>query len=133
MSLWLRLLGGFRVDRDRYDLRAVRIATSVIDRGMALGMYPEGTRSPGELVPFLDGTAWIALWSGAPIVPCAISGTDRTPEARRPGAVSDRITFAPPFAVRRVDDPAERRTRAAALTAQVRTAIEHRLGRPVVG
>ena len=127
LSWWLRELGGFRVDRDRFDLRAVRIARSVLRDGKVLGMYPEGTRSPGELLPFLDGAAWMALLAGAPIVPCAISGTDRTREARRPGVVTVRVAFAPPIAVERVDDPSERRARATALTAEVRAAIERRI------
>ena len=127
LSWWLRALGAFRVDRDRFDLRAVRTATSVVRNGRVLGMYPEGTRHPGELLPFLEGAAWIALVAGAPIVPCSISGTERTREARRPGAVAVRVAFAPPIAVERVDDPVERRVRAAALTAEVRAAIERRL------
>ncbi len=134
VSWSLRMLGGFRVDRDRFDLRAVQRAKTVLDAGRVLGMYPEGTRSPGELLPFLDGAAWVALRAGAPIVPCAISGTERTGEARRPGAVAVRISFAPPIPVERVDDPSERRIRATALTAEVRAAIERRLaGRPPTG
>jgi 1-acyl-sn-glycerol-3-phosphate acyltransferase len=127
LSWWLRALGGFRVDRDRFDLRAVRIALAVLRDGKVLGMYPEGTRSPGELLPFLDGAAWAALLTGAPIVPCAISGTDRTREAKRPGVVAVRVAFGPAIAVERVDDPVRRRARAAALTAEVRSAIERRL------
>jgi 1-acyl-sn-glycerol-3-phosphate acyltransferase len=127
VSWWLRALGGFRVDRDRFDLRAVRVSLSVLRTGRVLGMYPEGTRSPGELLPFLEGAAWVALLTGAPIVPCAISGTERTREARRPGVVSVRVAFAPPIAVERVDDPGERRARAGALTAEIRAAIERRL------
>ncbi|HJS26986.1 MAG TPA: 1-acyl-sn-glycerol-3-phosphate acyltransferase [Actinomycetota bacterium] len=127
LSWWLRALGGFRVDRDRFDLRAVRVAISALRSGKVLGMYPEGTRSPGELLPFLDGAAWTALLTGAPIVPCAISGTERTRDARRPGVVTVRVSFAPQIDVDRVDDPVERRARAAALTAEVRSAIERRL------
>jgi 1-acyl-sn-glycerol-3-phosphate acyltransferase len=127
VSWWLRVLGGFRVDRDRFDLGGLRVSLSVLRTGRVLGMYPEGTRSPGELLPFLEGAAWVALLTGAPIVPCAISGTERTREARRPGVVSVRLAFAPPIAVERVDDPAERRARAGALTAEIRAAIERRL------
>jgi 1-acyl-sn-glycerol-3-phosphate acyltransferase len=133
LSWWLRALGGFRVDRDRFDLGAVRTGLSVLRAGKVLGMYPEGTRSRGELLPFLDGAAWLALLAGAPIVPCAISGTERTREARRPGVVTVRAAFAPPIALERVDDPSERRTRAAALTAEIRAEIERRLADRVAG
>jgi 1-acyl-sn-glycerol-3-phosphate acyltransferase len=127
LSWWLRVLGGFRVDRDRFDLRAVRIALAVLRDGKVLGMYPEGTRSPGELLPFLEGAAWVALLTGAPIVPCAIAGTDRTREAKRPRVVTVRVAFGAAIAVERVDDPVERRARATALTAEIRSAIERRL------
>ena len=127
VSWWLGALGAFRVDRERFDLRAVRIAGSVLRSGRVLGMYPEGTRSPGELRPFLDGAAWVALLTGAPVVPCAIAGTERTREARRPGVVPVRVAFAPPIAVERVDDPNERRARATELTAEIRAAIDRRL------
>ena len=76
----LHELGGFRVDRHRFDLTSVRIAVAAVQRGDVLGMYPEGTRSLGTLLPFLPGAAWLALAMGAPLVPCAISGTDRTME-----------------------------------------------------
>jgi len=126
---WIRMLGGFRVDRDSFDLRAIRMALSVLARKQVLGMYPEGTRSPGELLPFLNGAAWLALRTGASIVPCAISGTDRSSEARRPRRMRVRVSFAPPIAVGKVDDPLESLAKAPAITAEIREAIEARLVR----
>jgi 1-acyl-sn-glycerol-3-phosphate acyltransferase len=120
----LRRLGGFRVDRDRFDLPAVRAALASIDRGDLLGMYPEGTRSPGRLLPFLHGAAWVALARGVPIVPCSISGTDRADRASRPGRVAVRVAFHPPLPADRVDDPVERRRRAAELTEELRGAVD---------
>src|SRR5439155_21113624 len=73
--LWLEL-GGFPVRRQIADLKAIDNALEVLDRGLALGLYPEGTRSfTGEMLPFLKGAAWLALRTGTPIVPCAITGT----------------------------------------------------------
>jgi len=48
-------------------------------------MYPEGTRSPdGRLYKGRTGVARIALAARCPVVPCAISGTDRVqPTGRR--------------------------------------------------
>ena len=63
----LECLAGFRVDRGRFDVRAVRLALAVIRRGEVLGMYPEGTWSPGELLPFLHGAAWVAVRTGTPL------------------------------------------------------------------
>ena len=58
-------LGGFPVQRGGFDLRAVEIGLEVLRRGEVLGMYPEGTRTPGVLLPFLPGAAWLALSTGA--------------------------------------------------------------------
>jgi 1-acyl-sn-glycerol-3-phosphate acyltransferase len=126
---WVRMLGGFRVDRDRFDLPAIRMALEVISRGHVLGMYPEGTRSPGVLLPFLDGAAWVALRTGSPIVPCAISGTDRTEQAKRPRGARVRVSFAPAIPVERVDDPGKRVALGPSITGEIREAIEARLTR----
>jgi 1-acyl-sn-glycerol-3-phosphate acyltransferase len=116
-------LGGFRVDRDRFDLPAVDAALEVIARGGVLGMYPEGTRSPGALRPFLHGAAWIALRTGAPLVPCSIAGTEHAREARRPGAVVVHVGLHEPIAVEREEDPVRRRHLAPGVTARLREAI----------
>lgn len=127
----LNSLGGFRVDRDRFDLVAVQRALAVLERGDVLGMYPEGTRSPGQLLPFLHGAAWLALHAGVPLMPCSISGTEHAGRATSPGRVPVRIRFHEAIAVERSDDPAERRRRAEQLTARLREAIEADLRRGV--
>lgn len=119
----LRRLGGFRVDRDRFDLEAVRMALAAIDRGHVLGMYPEGTRAPGRLLPFLPGAAWVALATGVPLVPCSISGTGGARLARAPDRVRVRVSFHPPIPVVRVDDPLLRRRRARELTNDLRSTV----------
>jgi 1-acyl-sn-glycerol-3-phosphate acyltransferase len=129
VSRALHELGGFRVDRGRFDLGSVRTAIAALERGDVLGVYPEGTRAPGALLPFLPGAAWAALATGAPLVPCAISGTDRTAQARAPGRVRVRIEFAPAIEVPATDDPRERRLAAAELTEELRSRIESRLAR----
>jgi 1-acyl-sn-glycerol-3-phosphate acyltransferase len=124
--LWLEL-GGFPVRREVADLRAVDNSLEVLDKGLALGLYPEGTRSfTGEMLPFLRGAAWMALKTGAPIVPCAITGTsgrrrgdEPRPRARRPVTV----TFGPPLTVQAEPDPPKRRVQSEALTAQLLGAI----------
>jgi 1-acyl-sn-glycerol-3-phosphate acyltransferase len=127
----LHSLGAFRVDRDRFDLVAVQRALAVLERGDVLGMYPEGTRSPGQLLPFLHGAAWLALHAGVPLVPCSISGTEQARRATSPGRVPVRIRFHEAIVVERADDPAERLWRAEQLTAHVRGAIEADLRRGV--
>lgn len=49
-----------------------------LDRGMAVGIYPEGTRSPdGRLYRGKTGPARMALRARCPIVPVAVFGTDK--------------------------------------------------------
>lgn len=57
---------------------ALHLAKEVLDRGEAFGIYPEGTRSrDGRLYRGRTGVAWLALETGAPVVPVAVRGTDR--------------------------------------------------------
>ena len=130
LASWsLERLGGFRVDRELFDLRAVRLALAVIRRGEVLGMYPEGTRSPGELLPFLHGAAWVALRTGAPLVPVSLRGTERAGRAKRLRRVQVRAIFGEPLEVEPVEGSVERRRRATELTAELRAAIEAGLSR----
>jgi 1-acyl-sn-glycerol-3-phosphate acyltransferase len=73
-----RAWGAFPVRRGEADLAAVRAACAVVQRGEVLMMFPEGTRSrTGHLGAGHPGTALIARRTGAPIVPVAITGTER--------------------------------------------------------
>jgi len=60
----------------RGALSALRAALGVLEHGQAIGIYPEGTRSrDGKLHRGHTGLGWLALRSGAPIVPVGIQGT----------------------------------------------------------
>ncbi len=61
----------------RAALRTMTLAADTIrTRNISLLIFPEGGRShDGELHPFKDGAAYIAIKAGAPIVPIAIRGT----------------------------------------------------------
>ena len=51
-------------------------AREVLQKGLAFGIYPEGTRSrDGRLYRGRTGVAWLALTAGCPVVPVALSGT----------------------------------------------------------
>jgi len=68
-----------RVRRGKLDRNALRQAIQTLTDGQALVIFPEGTRSKkAQLRPAFSGTALIALRSGAPILPVAITGTERT-------------------------------------------------------
>jgi len=54
------------------------LARGVVERGDAFGIYPEGTRSrDGRLYRGRTGVGWLALATGARVVPAGVVGTDR--------------------------------------------------------
>ena len=70
-------LGAFPIRRGEGDREALRRSLEVLAAGQVLLMFPEGTRSTdGRVHEFLPGVGMIALRSGAPVVPCAMKGTD---------------------------------------------------------
>ena len=85
---------------DRSDPRAaagsLELAEEVLRRGEGFGVYPEGTRSPdGRLHRGRTGVARMALSTGAVLLPCAVTGTDKVQPAGsngfRPGKVTVRF------------------------------------------
>jgi 1-acyl-sn-glycerol-3-phosphate acyltransferase len=76
----LRMAGAFPVDRGKADRSAIRRALLVLEQGVAVGMFPEGTRSlTRSLQRAHAGAGMIAATAGVPILPIAITGTERLP------------------------------------------------------
>ncbi|NRQ51650.1 lysophospholipid acyltransferase family protein [Aeromicrobium stalagmiti] len=75
----LRLVGQIKVSRSRTDVGAIRQAVQALQAGQCVLLYPEGTRGDGEMTSFKGGVTYLALVTGAPVVPVAIFGT------RQPG------------------------------------------------
>ena len=72
---------GIWLDRDTADFSAFRKAVEALKAGKALGIAPEGTRSvTSQLLEGKPGTALLALRTGVPIIPVAISGTEDSVE-----------------------------------------------------
>jgi 1-acyl-sn-glycerol-3-phosphate acyltransferase len=95
-GIFLRL-GAFPVRRGASDAEALETARSILRRGDALALFPEGTRVREEgLGAPKRGAARLAIEAGAPIVPATITGTEkrRWPLPRRV-----RITFGTPVSV----------------------------------
>lgn len=94
------------VDRSNREaaIESVRAAAEVLQHGLSLVIYPEGTRSPdGRLLPFKKGPFHLAIEAGVPVVPATILGTaecwPKGTWAMRPGKAT--LIFHPPF------DPAD--------------------------
>lgn len=80
LNLLFYFIGAFPVDRSGADRAALREAHHVIDDGLLLLMFPEGTRSKDrQLHEGFPGSALVAYRTGAPIVPIAIWGTEHVP------------------------------------------------------
>ena len=72
-----RAFGAFPVRRGEADLGALRAASEVVQKGALLVMFPEGTRSrTGGLTRGHPGTGLIALRTGAPVLPVAVTGSE---------------------------------------------------------
>lgn len=57
---------------------SLELALDVLADGRAFGIHPEGSRSrDGRIYRGRTGVAWLALATGAPVVPVAVLGTDR--------------------------------------------------------
>ena len=94
------------VDRSNREaaIESVRAAAEVLQHGLSLVIYPEGTRSPdGRLLPFKKGPFHLAIEAGVPVVPATILGTaacwPKGTWTMRAGKVT--LIFHPPF------DPAD--------------------------
>lgn len=72
---FLTAAGQIPVDRHHPDPAAIKASLRVLRDGHALGIFPEGARGDGELGRFHRGVGYLALVSGAPVVPVALFGT----------------------------------------------------------
>jgi 1-acyl-sn-glycerol-3-phosphate acyltransferase len=72
-----RAYGVIWVHRGRPDRRALRAALDALAQGRMVGLAPEGRQSLiGGLEEGNEGAAFLAMKSGAPIVPVAMTGTE---------------------------------------------------------
>jgi 1-acyl-sn-glycerol-3-phosphate acyltransferase len=79
-----RRVGSIPVNLERPDPGAIKRTLRVLEDGGVVGIFPEGPFSrEGRLVSGQPGVAMIALRSGVPVVPAAISGTYEALAGRR--------------------------------------------------
>ena len=71
----LRAVGQIPLARTEVDPAAVKTCLRVLDRGKVVGIYPEGARGAGDFTHLHAGVAYLALASGAPVVPVVNFGT----------------------------------------------------------
>lgn len=71
----LRSAGQIPLHRRWPDSGGLRRAVQVLRAGHRLVIFPEGRRGAGDFSEFHGGVAWLAMVTGAPVVPVAILGT----------------------------------------------------------
>ena len=118
-SWYMTRSGQVAVERDdtHSAVASLDACLRVLTGGGIFCIYPEGTRSPdGRLYRGRTGVGWLALASGAPVVPVAMAGTDRVlPPGRvlpRPARVT--VTFGEPVDLGGLADAGSARERRAA-------------------
>jgi len=101
----LRWIGSFPVARGKLDYAAVRTAIERLQDGRMVGVFPEGGLRTGaesvlEGAPLKPGVAALSQMTQAPVVPCAVIGTDALYNPKRwwPARSSSVwIVFGPPL------------------------------------
>lgn len=77
LGTFLKMMGGIKVDRDARDFSFMAKSEEILSRGGVVGTFPE-SRLPreGEERPleFKPSAAYLALSTGAPIIPVHVSG-----------------------------------------------------------
>ncbi|HLN60078.1 MAG TPA: lysophospholipid acyltransferase family protein [Symbiobacteriaceae bacterium] len=72
----LRGMAAFPVKRGAPDRAALKRSIDVLESGGCFGIFPEGTRNKsGQLGKAEPGTAYLALKSGATVVPVGVTAT----------------------------------------------------------
>lgn len=75
--------GAGQIPVDRKSGRAALVtALKLLEEERLVGVFPEGTRGRGDVSDAKAGVAWLAVRSGAPVVPVAILGTRRKGDKR---------------------------------------------------
>jgi 1-acyl-sn-glycerol-3-phosphate acyltransferase len=134
---YMRATNQISVDRAqaRAGLDMLDAALALLRDGALFGIYPEGTRSPdGRLYRGRPGVGWLALNSGLPVIPVAMSGTDHVlppgHKVPRVGKIKIRVGEPLTFEAARALPSASRQRRA--ITDEVMNAIQALSGQEYV-
>ena len=93
-------MGMFPIDRERFDMAAMRTLLSVLRDNKIIAIAPEGTRSPtGRLQAFQSVVAKIAITRRVPILPAGAIGSEQAMPigAKLPRPRPITIRFGPIF------------------------------------
>lgn len=124
---FISAMGGVPVERGSASSRSALKATRVaLEAGEPVAVFPEGTRRHGrEVTDLFDGTAYLSVKLGVPILPIGIGGSEeilasgkKMPKFHRVAVVVGAPIFPPPDATTR------KRSDLAAITAELQTELQ---------
>jgi 1-acyl-sn-glycerol-3-phosphate acyltransferase len=125
---FLARTGQISIERELVDPFAVKRALRVLRDGGVVAIYPEGSRGGGEVAHSRLGAAYLALCTGAAVVPLASLGTrmaGASVSALPPRGSRIDLVFGEASAVGRVDWP-RRKSVVAPLAEEIRVRLaEH--------
>lgn len=77
LGLFLKAMGGIRVERDTFDFGFLEQSKAILEKGGVVGIFPE-SRLPREgeerPLPFKPSAAYLALISDVPVIPLYTNG-----------------------------------------------------------
>src|SRR5215212_4894595 len=106
LGWFLNCLGAFPIRRRSSDEESMATALALLERGQAVVIFPEGTRiRTGSLARPRRGVGRLALQSGKPVVPIAVTNSERVRDGWRIRPVRVHIRCGPAITFPRVERP----------------------------
>src|SRR5215213_8447445 len=106
LGWFLNCLGAFPIKRGASDEESMATAFALLERGQAVVIFPEGTRiRTGSLARPKRGVGRLALQSGKPVVPIAVTNSEHARSGWRIRPVKVHIRCGPALTFPRVENP----------------------------
>ncbi|HZN89387.1 MAG TPA: 1-acyl-sn-glycerol-3-phosphate acyltransferase [Thermoleophilaceae bacterium] len=106
LAWFLNCMGAFPLRRGASDHESMATALALLERGEAVVIFPEGTRiSNGSLGKPKRGVGRLALESGKPVVPIAVTGSEGARDGWKIKPVKVHVRCGPPLTFPHVADP----------------------------
>jgi 1-acyl-sn-glycerol-3-phosphate acyltransferase len=96
MKAFFESVGSIPVERGEQaaSVQALKTLMDILESGRGIGIYPEGTRSrDGILYRGRTGVGWLALTTGAPVIPVGLIGTENLQRAGEKGVRPQHFTM----------------------------------------
>ncbi|MFC9335021.1 lysophospholipid acyltransferase family protein [Arthrobacter sp. NPDC057009] len=96
MKSFFTAVGSIPVERGEQaaSVQALKTLLDILEDGRGIGIYPEGTRSrDGILYRGRTGVGWLALTTGAPVIPVGLIGTEKLQPAGRNAVSPQHFTM----------------------------------------